>query len=121
MQSDPSPKNVGMIRFSGFSPEPSLGIAVLTSDNRLLLTESSINQGTSLTNAIESAIATARQTYGLTEGAPIYQWTPKELGLEESVWEVRLDEGGRASWAEVDDLDADAPLAAAVRAARDAA
>lgn len=108
------PENIGLFRFRGFGPEPSLGLAAVTQGGKLVLADSQFNEGTSLTNAIESAIETARTLYGLPAATPIYQWTPNDPVVGPSLWQVELGAGGptwtRAAYADEEDL------AAAVRA-----
>ena len=108
------PENFILFRFAGYGPELSHGLAARTADGRLVLAEAPSNPGTSLTNAIEVAVDTARQLLGLSEASEVLQWTPDDPMAPNSVWRVTLGDEG-PTWTQVRSQD-DKQLQGAVAA-----
>jgi hypothetical protein len=110
------PSNVSLFTFPGYGPELSRGLAVLTQDGRLVLAEAPGNPGTSLTNAIEAAVPTARRNLNLDEETEVFQWIPNDRAKPNAVWQIEFDEG-EPTWMAVE-WEKDKSLTAAVEALR---
>jgi hypothetical protein len=87
------PVNLILFRFPSYGPDLSHGVAALTSEGHVVVTDAAFNPGTSVRNAIEIAVPVALRTLGRSEeGTPVYLWTPDDPLHKESLWEVSLDD-----------------------------
>ena len=96
-----TPSNLVLFRFPGYAPELSHGVAAVTQDGRLVITDAASNPGTSVRNAIDTAVPMALRTVGRDEhDTRVYLWTPHDPLEPDALWEVHL--GNQTEWRHVD-------------------
>lgn len=84
----PIPKSISFLTFPGFGGQPSVGLAALDQQDRVILTDAEDNPGTSMTNAIENAVGPASRQLGVKPGSATYLWTPDDPVTPNSLWLV---------------------------------
>ena len=67
-----------------------------------MVTDAAINPGTSVTNAIESALAAAMGVFDLDASTEAFEWTPNDPAVPNSLWRITFDDQGpvweRVEW-----------------------
>jgi hypothetical protein len=112
------PERLVFFRFLGYGPDLSLGLAALTQERNIVVTDAPNNPGTSLTNAVETAIPMAREALGVAgDDLPVYQWTPRDPLKPDSLWRVTSEQGG-PQWTQVPTWHEDPDLSGAIEALR---
>ena len=112
------PHYVAPFPFPGFGPDMSRGLAVLLDGGRVVLGEAPGNPGTSVSNAIETAIESATRTFELAEDTRLFYWELAETP-DGALWELKT-ERERLEFVSIDPWE-DAALAEAVEVLRNAA
>lgn len=111
-----TPPNLVLFAFPGYGPDTSRGVAARTSDGRVLLAEAAGNPGTSITNAIETAVPMALRAVGVDESddVEVFQWTPDDPAKPNSLWRITFEDA-EPIW-EAADWEDDPVLAETIQA-----